>query len=188
MDIDLLIEERNALIMDSNDKAATLALAFCAQRMSNCYEFFAKKHNIDFYWFNKKINRLILNCDYHINMSIRKIELNIPDSEDYPELSASIARDATIILIEAYDFAKSKNKQHVIDGFETMDDTLDFYMQEAQELKSQIEVVEKITARELLWEIESFKLLEDGSKISLNKVKGCNIEYMIPTYSEIFDL
>lgn len=186
MNIDNLIKERNIKLKEIKAKDAIFSLVLSAQRLSKSYHFFAQQYNLNALWYDELIVKFLDKRYKSLEEIINFIEEKIPDSEDYPELWSNIAQDVTIVLLKIYYYLKTKDIKDIFEGFATIDNSFDFYLQEAEEINYQIQYIKDLTIKELKWEIEIFKLLE--LKEDREKILQMNKIYFIPTCQEIFGM
>ena len=186
MDTDSLINKRDKALLKIDKKIGFVALLLCAKRMKNSYCFFAEHYELDCEWFEQKLEEIALQPTRLLEKPINFIKQRIPDSEDYPELWSTIAQDAVIILLKLYYFIDENKIEHIKSGFKIMDEALDFYMQEAEELGRKEKLVQQLYKKELEWQLELIEFLETKNHIDLEALTDRNKEYEIPTYSEIF--
>jgi len=118
-------------------------------------------------------------------LNINYVENKIPDSEDYPELWATQGQCAVLCLAKICDFVNTKDNNCLESGYEFMDEAIDLYCQEANELGKEEDKVEKIFIAELNWQLEIFEKL---TYVNINNISTENQKHMIPTYHEVFNI
>jgi len=181
--IDKLITIRNKKINTSSYEVNKLALALCAERMTLLYTYFCKEYQLNEDWYTKMLNVIFNKEDIDINSSIKFIEKKVPDSEDFPELWATQAQCSVLCLLKVYDFINEKDYYHLESGYEFMDETIDLYCQEANEIGEEEHKAKKIFIAELNWQLDIFEKLTHEN---IKNIRAENRKHMIPTYPEVF--
>lgn len=152
------------LTKSSEQQMMELAIEICAKLLPDYHEFFEETSWGDATTISKAYE-LIKNSangrptrTESINEIISEVEKNIPDTEDFGQISASLALNSSLAILETLNFILDKKPDRISDIGTLSYDSVYFKVGELKPKLSELEIENHVDLQnEIKWQLEKIK-------------------------------